>query len=506
MKKKWMASILLAGAIFLGVNGVQTEKTYAKTKDDHIYQGISIDGIDISGDTKDEAQKKVDAYIKQLKEKQVTFKTELGTVSKSMEELGLSYTNKEVVSEAYSYGKVGNIIKRYKEQKDIEQNPVNLKLDKAISVKKVKTEIKESEDALGKEAKNATLKRENGAFQIIPEETGVAVDYKKSANDFKTYVNSQWDGTDIEFALSTVVDEPKYKSDALKEVKDVLGTYTTSFASSTSDRATNVATGAGHINGTVLYPGEEFSTYEKIAPYTYENGYRSGKAYSNGEVVDDIGGGVCQVSTTLYNAIIRSELEVTQRSPHSMIVTYVPLAADAAMAGTYKNLKFKNNTDSPIYIEGTAYNRTLTFTIYGKDTRASNREIKFRSETLETYQPGADIKKEDPTMMEGQMVVTQSAHTGYKAQLWKDIYIDGEKKDSVLVNTSTYQASPRRVTVGTKKPEVEKPKEEPKEENPEDTTENGKQEENTTESTEKTEQQTTSSTSETADEVKTGEE
>ena len=141
-----------------------------------------------------------------------------------------------------------------------------------------------------------------------------------------------------------------------------------------------------------------------------------------------------------------------------MNVNYVPLAADAAMAGTYKNLKFKNNTDTPVYIEGTTYNRKVTFTIYGKETRASNRTIEFRSETLATYQPGADIETKDSSMLEGQTVVTQSAHVGYKAQLYKDIYIDGKKTESILVNTSTYQSSPRRVTVGTKKKEVEKPK------------------------------------------------
>lgn len=496
MKKQWIVAFALTSLMTMGIIGNSTEAVYAKTEDNYIYNGISIDGIDISGDTKEEAQKKIDTYMNKLKETPIEFKTDLDKVSVSMEEVGLTYTNKEVVEEAFSYGKEGNIIKRYKEKKDIEENPLQLTLDKTISTKKLKQVIKNSEESLVEKAQNASIKRENGAFQVIPEKEGLTIDYDKTAKEFKSYVSETWDGQEDSFLVETKKDEPEYKSADLQEVKDVLGTFTTNYSSSTSDRAQNVATGAAHINGTVLYPGEEFSTYEKVAPYTYENGYRTGKAYSNGEVIDSIGGGICQVSTTLYNAVIRSELEITERYPHSMIVGYVPLAADAAMAGTYKNLKFKNNTDSPIYIEGTTYNRNVTFTIYGKETRASNRKIEFRSETLETYQPGTDIEKEDPTMPVGQSIVTQSAHIGYRAQLWKDIYIDGEKTDSILVNTSTYQSSPRRVTVGTKQPEQPK-EEETKEE--ETTKEETKKEETTkTESSEEKEETTSSSSESTA--------
>lgn len=508
MKKQWIAALALTSIITMGIIGNSTEAVYAKTEDNYIYNGISIDGIDISGDTKEEAQKKIDTYMNGLKETQIEFKTDLDKVSVSMEEVGLTYANKEVVEEAFSYGKEGNIIKRYKEKKDIEENPLQLTLDKTISTKKLKQVITDSEDTLVQKAQNASIKRENGAFQVIPEKEGLIIDYDKTAKKFKSYVSETWDGQEDTFLVETKKDEPEYKSTDLKEVKDVLGTFTTNYSSSTSDRAQNVATGAEHINGTVLYPGEEFSTYEKVAPYTYENGYRTGKAYSNGEVIDSIGGGICQVSTTLYNAVIRSELEITERYPHSMIVGYVPLAADAAMAGTYKNLKFKNNTDSPIYIEGTTYNRNVTFTIYGKETRASNRKIEFRSETLETYQPGADIEKEDPTMPVGQSVVTQSAHIGYRAQLWKDVYVDGKKTDSILVNTSTYQASPRRVTVGTKQPEQPK-EEETKEEGI--TEEETKTPESSEEKSEKKEETTSNSsesttTSESANEQVNSEE
>ena len=111
-----------------------------------------------------------------------------------------------------------------------------------------------------------------------------------------------------------------------------------------------------------------------------DSGYAMAGSYLNGEVVDSMGGGICQVSTTLYNAVLRAELNVTERSPHSMTVHYVDLSEDAAIAGTYKDLKFVNSTEYPIYIEGyTTSDKKITFNIYGKETRDKNRTISFES-------------------------------------------------------------------------------------------------------------------------------
>ena len=108
----------------------------------------------------------------------------------------------------------------------------------------------------------------------------------------------------------------------------------------------------------------------------------------NGLTVDTYGGGICQVSSTLYNAVILAELGVAQRQPHSMLVDYVKPSQDAAIAGDYKDMKLENTTDAPIYIEGYMSGGNITFTIYGKETRPANRSIKFVSETLSTTDPG----------------------------------------------------------------------------------------------------------------------
>ena len=174
------------------------------------------------------------------------------------------------------------------------------------------------------------------------------------------------------------------------------------------------------------------------------------------KLTEELGGGICQVSTTLYNAVLRAELNVTERSNHSMTVHYVPLSADAAISGTDKDLKFTNNLDHPVYIQGVAGGSSITFTIYGKEYRASNRKVEYVSETVSTRGPSEKVIK-DNTMEEGKRVVESNGRTGYTARLWKVVYIDGKETKRTQVNSSSYMSTPSVVRVGTKKKEVPKP-------------------------------------------------
>ena len=261
---------------------------------------------------------------------------------------------------------------------------------------------------------------------------------------------------DKSMTLNAVVQtkKPKYTKKMNEKCTDLLGEYSTDYSSSTTDRCNNVQTAAGRINGTILNPGQTFSTVKVIKDRTEENGYKAAPEYSGGKVVSGVGGGVCQVSTTLYNAVINAELQVVERSPHSMMVHYVSVSRDAAISGNYKDLKFKNNTKSQIYIYASASGGILSFKIYGEDTRSKNRRIEFESEIVEEKQPEGEVVTVDATKPSGYREITQSAHTGYNARLWKVIYINDVKKKRVLVNTSSYNAEPQHVTVG--KQEVEK--------------------------------------------------
>ena len=312
----------------------------------------------------------------------------------------------------------------------------------------------------------------------------VLIDLKTSMNEIDEYLIEEWDGNNSSFALTVVDDQPTVSADACREVKDVIGSFSTTFGvSGNYNRNMNMKNGIDHINGNVIYPGETFSVNSVLEPWTESNGWYSAGTYVNGRVENSLGGGICQVSTTLYNAVLRAELEVTERAPHSMNVGYVDLAADAALAGTWKDLKVTNNTDVPVYIEGIYDPKgKLTFNLYGKETRDPGRELKFVSETISTNYP-SEVRKEDPSKPVGYRAVTVQGHIGYVAKLWKEIYENGKLVDKQLVNTSTYQSSPIYVTYGTggeEKPEEstdEKPDKKPESE---ETTKKKKEEQTTT--------------------------
>lgn len=448
MKGKIIKTLAVLGVATIGIVGVKVYST-AYTNSDVICEGIYIGNIDVGGKTVKQAEKKLEKYVKEAKSEEVTVKIDDEQVTTTLEELGYSCEVDQFVSKAYNYGKTGDIIKRYKDRKDVEQKNVVYDLAFKLDSDRVKDFVEKECTAFDKPAKDATLKRKKGKFVIGKESNGRVLVVDETAKKIEKTISSQWVQGGIEIKAIMNDTTPKYDTALLEECTDVLGSYSTSFSSSGNSRSQNLVNAARLIDGTVLYPGETFSTAEKLVPFTKENGYEVAQAYSNGQVIDSVGGGVCQAATTLYNALLRAEVEIVERYNHSMIVGYVKPSMDAAISEGYKDLKFKNNTDTPMYIEAYTANRSIYFSIYGKETRdTKNRRVEYQSEVLETIQPGEDKVTIDSTKPEGYMTVTQSAHVGYKAQLWKIVYENDKEVSREKVNYSYYAPEPRYVTKG----------------------------------------------------------
>ena len=452
-KMNRMKTVLMTAAMLVCVfacTAVAGKTVYA-APNDTIQTGISADGMDLSGMTQEQAQGVVQSYVNELGQAQVQLQAQDGqSVSISLSELGISWKNPELVSEAVSLGKKGNIVARYKAEKDLQNKgknyPVVLDFDKEA----IRQAVTERCSKFNVEAIDAHLTRVDGSFQIEDGQTGYVVDENASVAAIYDYLTGSWvKGENGNVALVMAVDEPKGKTEELAKVKDVLGTFTTSYSTSGASRSKNVANGCRLINGTTLYPGDTFSTYNTVKPFSTENGYEMAGSYLNGKVVDSIGGGICQVSTTLYNAVLRAELNVTERSPHSMTVHYVDLSEDAAIAGTYKDFKFVNSTEYPIYIEGyTTSDKKITFNIYGKETRDKNRTISFESQMV-SETPATTILQEDAGQGIGYKAVSSKGSSGYVAELYKIVKVNGVETDRIKVNKSTYKGTNRVVTYGT---------------------------------------------------------
>jgi vancomycin resistance protein YoaR len=416
---------------------------------DIIVDGVYMGNIDLSGLSVSEAKAKINEYVEALKTKNVTFGT-VGDhyVAVMAGDLGLAWTNESDIDAAAALGKKGNIVKRYKAMQDLKYGNKIYNLELSFDKDLIRSVLEEQCAEYDVDAVNASMTRENGQFVISDGQTGEAVNIEESLNMIYDYLTTSWDYKDASIDLVIDVTEPKGSKEQLSLLTDVLGTYTTSYSTSSASRCKNVENGCRLINGTLLYPGDEFSTYETIKPFTEANGYYPAGSYLNGKVVESIGGGICQVSTTLYNAVLLSELDVTERNNHSMIVTYVKPSMDAAIAESAgKDFKFVNNYENPIYIEGITAGKEITFTIYGLDTRDAGHKVEYISETLTTTQPEGEEIIASSSMAVGDISV-QSAHIGYTAQLWRVITENGVEVSREVINKSTYKVSPRSATVG----------------------------------------------------------
>ncbi len=416
-----------------------------------IRQGITVDGVDVSGMTESEALAQIQADVEEKKAAVITLqgKEDDQKVEVTAGDLGLYWSNPGVIDEIGAYGTASNIIARYKQNKDLEQHGMNFSIQLSVDKGTITDVITNQCASFNEEAKDATLSRDGSSFTIVPGQTGYVVDTTASADAVYSQLASGWNGQPLTVALTIDVDEPKGTEEELSQVKDLLGTFTTSYSSSGSSRCGNIANGTKLINGHTLYPGDEFSVLNALTPFTEENGYYLAGSYLGGQVVDSFGGGICQVSTTLYNALIRAEIQITERYNHSMIVGYVDPSMDAAIAeSSGMDLKFKNNTEHPIYIEGYTSGKSVTFNVYGVETRDAGRKVTFESEVLSKTEPTGQKVYTDASQPVG-YIKSQSAHIGYKAQLWKIVTENGKQVSKEVFNTSTYNAEPASITVGT---------------------------------------------------------
>lgn len=463
-RNKAYLSVVLFLLFFLTV--FNTSQASAEEGTGRITKGVFIDEVDVSGMTAEEAKTAVEEFIEKLQGKQIAIMVNKETVFTTLGDLGYEYEPNNYIQQAMNLGTSGNLIKRYKDLKDIEQGsiiyPLSFTIDEAKLTELVQTKV----SAFNIKPVNATVTRKNGKFVYTDHILGSKVEVPQTVAKIKDMILNNWNRMDIVVDATMEEDLPLYTRDIVEQTNTLLGTFTTEYTSSAEGRAANLANGARLINNAVLYPGETFSGYEYLTPFTAQNGYYQAGAYAQGKVIDSIGGGACQVTTTLYNAALKAELEIVERQAHSMTISYVDLSRDAAIAGTYKDLKFKNNTDAPILIEATTKDRRITFNIWGHETRdTNNRRVEYVTVVLSETAPPPDVITKDPTKPITYRKVTQSAHTGYKTELYKVVYEDDVEVSRELVNKSSYAAEPRYVTIGTKVEEkVEQPKDDKKNE------------------------------------------
>ncbi len=437
------ACIVLA----LGIFNLVLYKAVSKYPENTICDNVYIGNVDVSGMSGKEAKKALEKQLEADKVLALDVKVDEQSGTATFEEYGLSYKNiQKTVDKAVDYGKKGSYWSRYWKLRKTKKKQVVIEAGLVIDQEAGKALFAERVEPLARRAKDATISVNGDEFTVEKEQEGEKVDTSASLEKINEYLNAGWDHKAFSMEAVLKKEKPTVVAKDLESIQDELGAFSTDAGG--GERVQNLQTGASKINGIVLAPGEEVSVCDRMVPFTAENGYVPGGTYVDGKVVESYGGGICQVSTTLYNAVLYAELEVVERYPHSMTVSYVMPSRDAAVAEGLLDFKFKNNYDTPIYVYCEINDANeLVCKIYGKDTRPEGRTVEYESEVISTeeagiiYQPNA----EQPI---GYIEATSSAYAGMEARLWKVVYEDGEEVSRDVCNTSSYSKEDAVIEVG----------------------------------------------------------
>lgn len=330
------------------------------------------------------------------------------------------------------YEQISNIHTNYQ----IIEIPVEYKEPEPINLQKIHEEIyKEPQDAYVQ--KNPTV--------VHPEVNGI--DFKISVEEAEELLKEDKE----EYTIPLKITKPKKTINNLGEeaFPDLLATFSTRFDGSNYNRNTNIKLAAKKVNGTVILPGEKFSFNTIVGSRTIEAGFKEGTAYVGGKVVPDVGGGVCQVSSTIYNTALLANMQIVERSNHMFTTGYVAASRDATVYYGSLDFVFKNSRKYPIKMVASANGGVCKVSIYGiKEEK--EYEVIIQSKITSYINP-TTIYKEDPTLEEGKEIVEQTAITGCRSEGYKILKLNGKIVSQTLLSKDTYKSRNKIVRRGTKK-------------------------------------------------------
>ena len=303
------------------------------------------------------------------------------------------------------------------EAEEVKPNPIN--------VSKIRSEIYT-------EAQDAAYINNSGAFEVTAEKIGIDFDLE-NAEKIANAVKDEG----VQFTIDLIITLPQVTTEqVLKDLfKEELATFTSYYKTSEVQRTENVRLSADFINGTILMPGQEFSYNTVVGERSLDRGFQVAKVYQSGKVVDGLGGGICQTSSTLYNAVLFADLEITERRNHSLPVSYVKLGRDATVVYGTTDFKFKNNQKTPIKIEAKAKGGALTVKILGFEPLT--RKVTLETETVKVL-PFTETIIEDTTMTVGSTQIVTKGSTGYVVKTYKITKENGVEIERKLISTDTY--------------------------------------------------------------------
>lgn len=303
----------------------------------------------------------------------------------------------------------------------------------------VDQEIESMKARWNKAAKNGSISSydaSSDSFTFAGEQTGIAINEEQLKSDIQSALSAKQFDKVITVSASEV--QPEYSTAAAKQKYKTIGTYTTN-TTSNSKRNTNIRLAAAALNGTIVGPGQEVSFNDTVGQRTEAKGYQGAAAYNNGEVVQEIGGGVCQVSTTLYNAALKAGMKISMRRSHTFEPSYVTPGMDATVSWGGPDFRFINTSSSAIGIKASYSNQTVTVSIYGVPVLEDGVTYSLEAIKTETFDLPEPQYEEDQTLQPGQEVVKSKGTQGSRWQVKLVVKKDGQVISSEVDHTATYK-------------------------------------------------------------------
>ena len=511
-KRKYAVIAVSLGIVLLVALFISTIFALVNINNENIISGVSISGIDVSGLSREEAKGKLEAVYNEKKENDIDLEHNEFETTLSPELMEVNYKIDEAVESAVSIGKSKNIFKNNYDILGTLIGKRNIPVEMTINEEATRQTIEDMNASLPDVLIDSSYSIEDDELIITKGKAGVKIDtdnllnqVKQKLNDLNDnenfieipVVNKEPEAIDIDKIHSEVYKEPQnayYTKDPftvypevegvdfdveaarelLKEDKeeyviklkitepeitleeigteafpDQLSTFTTRYDVSDVDRSTNLRLASEKINGTVLAPGETFSYNKTVGARTVAAGYKNAKVYESGKVVDGIGGGICQVSSTLYNAALLANLEIVERRNHQFVTSYVGAGRDATVVYGQTDFKFKNTRKYPIRIVVTTNAGILKISIFGIKEE-NEYTFKFNTKTVSSI-PYTTQYIEDSSLPAGTEKVEQKGANGLITETYITKMLDGKVVSTELLSRDTYSAMTRIIRRGTKK-------------------------------------------------------
>lgn len=415
--------------------------------DGKILNGVYINKTSVGGMTKDEAGKLIsEKYNQNVQNKKITIVYKSKKYSIDYKDLKAGYNINETVDKAYNYGKNGNVFTKFYTKLKLRQDPFNFDMSFSADTSTLNSFVKKVSKDVNIEPKDAKISFNGSNFTVTPGEEGLKVNEAKLEESLKASVRQ--DIVDEKVEVPVEKSEPKVSEAALKKVDTKISSFTTSFKPSDVNRTGNLRIASEAIDGKVLMPGEIFSMNKALGPRVASKGYTEAPIIIKNTVVPSLAGGICQVTTTVYNAALYANFQIVERRNHGLLVSYVGAGRDATISGDAIDMKFKNTNSSPVYIQAVMGKITLTVNFYSANEHP-NQKVVISAEVTERIAPKTEYIN-DPTLKAGEKVVDQKPISGAKSQTYRKVYENGVLVKTELLSKDSYNKADGKIRVGTK--------------------------------------------------------